>query len=977
MKFLLTSLLLLFSTIFCVLAQNNVEQSNYATAIELFEKEKFAAAKTLFEQYVLAAQSTPNTFKDDLVQAYSKLSLCALYLKNPDFEYYIAQLSEKYSSYPLVLDTYAKVGNYFFQQGDYLQANRFLRKLNLQKPTKANVGIFYQWAYSSFINKDEREASRLFNLIKGGEHEYAYLSSYYAGYLEYHKGDYKNALNDILKSLYEESIKPAAEELLVAIYYKQKRYQEAIDYVIKNKKMGSPVFDLLLADSYFMQGDSVLALSYFERYIKKDGKVQTNPNLFYKVATAYTSTYVNKLPLAAYYFSKVADGNDSLAQIGAYQLGITYLRLQDKNAAINAFDKCRKLYFDKDLQKSAAFHYVKLNFETDNAQNAIEGCLFYEKIFSKNDSLVRIINQMRNEAYLNTQNMSVAIQYIEQMKEKDEKAQLAYQRITFNKAVELFNNKEYIQAKNLLIKSLTYPHSSELVSTTFFILGEISNILHRPDLAIKNYQQVGKNPKYENEILLGLGFAYYQKGEAYLSQTIDFLQQYLSKPNPQHPVEAYTRLAEAYFKQKNYVNALKNYELAYTNGSTEFAYNRYQRVLCLMELKRNTEAEDLLDVFITQHKTHWLIDWANYQKAVIQYENSSKNLAINILTQIIDKKSQSKILPYALLKRGDIYVETAVMNRAINDFKNIIEKYPATPVSEKAAQRLQDLQMRGISVPNYNYLLSKNIRPQASNPLAADFALKNANTYIDDGDYKSAIGALSSFLQGAPPSETTAEAEYLLGICYQNLGNEDKANTYFERSGLNKSLIKSAQIDFKIGFYQNAINKLEKVLEEYTDEEEHTEAKLGMVRSYFAMKNYEKTMYYLDELKNDASSQPTVNLYFGKIYLAQEQYDEALKSFQKVIEATNDVVAAEAQYHIGLIYRLQGNYVRSNEELKKIKEVYEIYTLWLYESLFLMAENYLSSDNLFQAKATIQWIVDNCKELKIVNRAKEKLNEWN
>jgi tetratricopeptide (TPR) repeat protein len=975
MKFAVIGLLLLCNTILFSFAQTDIAQANYATAVELFDKEKFAAAKILFEQYVNHLQSNPDAFRDNLAQAYSKLSLCALYLKNPDFEYYITQLSEKFSSHPLTLITYTKIGDYFFKQGDYAQASRFLRKLNLGKPTKSNVGIIYQLAYSTLMNKDEREASRLFNLIKGGEHEYAYLSSYYAAYIGYHKGDYKNALTDILKAIDDQSIKSEAEALLVATYYKQKRYQDAINYILKNKKTDSPVFDLLLADSYFMQGDSTLALTYFERYIKKSNKAQTNRDLLYKVATAYTSSYINKLPQAAYYFSKIADDIDSLAQVSAYQLGITYLRLQDKNAAINAFDKCRKLYFDKDLQKSSAFHYIKLNFEMDNAKNALEGCLFYEKNFQRNDSILRVINNLRNEAYLNTQNNLVAIQYIEQMKEKDIKAQLAYQRITFNRAVELFNNKEYIQSKSFLIKSLTYPHNSEIVSSTYFVLGEISNLLNRPDLAIESYQKVGQNTKYKYEVFLGLGYAYFQK-ENFIN-TIHFLNQYLTNPNPKYLIEAYTKLADAYFKQNDFANALKNYELALVSGSTDFPYSRYQRALCLIELKRTAEAEDLLDVFITQHSNHSLIDWANYQKALIQYK-TSKTMAINLLNQIVNHSAETKILPYAMLKRGDIYVEIAVINRAINDYKNIIEKYPSTPPAEQAIQRLQDLQMKGIHVPNYNHLLSRNIRPQTGNPLAADFALKNANHYIEEGDYKSAIGALSSFLQGGEPkSESTSEAEYLLGISYQNLGEEDKANIYLERSGLSKGLLKSAQIDLKIGYYQNAISKCEKILKTDTHEEEKREAKIGILKAYAALKNHEKVMYYLDELKNNVASQPTVNLHFGKIYFAQEQYDEALKAFQKVIEATNDIIAAEAQYQIGLIYRIQGDYIRSTEELKKIKEKYEIHTDWLYESLFLIAENYLSSDNMFQAKATIQWLIDNSQYIKVILRAKEKMNEWN
>lgn len=959
------------------MAQNVGNERIYTNAIELFEKEKYAAAKLLLKQHI--AQNIEN---DDNIQAHSYLVLCALYLKNLDFEYYVNLLSEKYTNHPISLETYSKIGTYFFVQNEYAQAIKYFKKLHLTKPNSQNLKQIYQLAFSYFSIKDYKEANKFFNFIKGGEHEYAYLSSYYAGYLEYLRADYTPALADILKSVYDERIKQDAELLLVSIYYKQKRYQNVIDYVQKINSANLSAFDLLLGDSYLMQGDSVLALSYFEKYIK-DSKLspnglQSNRHLFYKIATAYSSSHVNKLSPAALYFGKVADAEDSLAQVGAYQLGFISIKLQDKSAAINAFEKCRRLSFNKELQKSAAFHYLKLNFEMDNAKNAVSGCLFYERNFP-NDENVPLVISMRSTAYLSTPNHSVAIQYIEQMKNKDDKAQLAYQRLTFNRAVELFDSREYLQARNMLRKSLRYPHQTKLLNGTYFLLGEVFWAIHEPDSALFYYPKVETASEYAEATILGMAHTYFVKND--YSNAILYFQKYLSTPNPTKREEAYSKLGDCFFKQEQYDKALKSYELARNNGSENFLYSYYQRALCMIELRRIAEAEDLFNLFEEREPKHPLMDWVNFQRANIYIQQSRKDLAINVLNRVIDKSSigeqaETKILPYVLLKRGDIHTEKFENTKAISDYKTIIEKFPATEPSEQAQQRLQDFQMRGITVPNLSYLINRNMRPRAGNPLAKELTLDDAKTYYNEGDYKSAISMINSFLQSSPISEMTKEADFLLGQCHESLGDTEKAGAYYERSSLKKGFLKSAEIDLQMGFYQNAIDKYEKILKDYAEESERIEAKIGIAKAYFLLKNYTKTVYYLDQIKNNASSQPVADLYFGKIYLAQKLYEEALKVFKKVIEITADEEAAEAQHLIGVVYRQQESYIVSNDELQQVKKKYATHLAWVYESLFLIAENYLSMDNLFQAKSTMQWIIDNSQEVKMIKRAKEKLNEW-
>src|SRR5262249_49809020 len=81
-----------------------------------------------------------------------------------------------------------------------------------------------------------------------------------------------------------------------------------------------------------------------------------------------------------------------------------------------------------------------------------------------------------------------------------------------------------------------------------------------------------------------------------------------------------------------------------------------------------------------------------------------------------------------------------------------------------------------------------------------------------------------------------------------------------------------------------------------------------------------------------------------------------------------------AKYKIAEISYLKGNYKQSMDECKAMVEQKPTHEYWRVKGFILLADNYYQLGNVFQAKATLQSIIDNYKgeELKAV--AQEKLN---
>ena len=100
-----------------------------------------------------------------------------------------------------------------------------------------------------------------------------------------------------------------------------------------------------------------------------------------------------------------------------------------------------------------------------------------------------------------------------------------------------------------------------------------------------------------------------------------------------------------------------------------------------------------------------------------------------------------------------------------------------------------------------------------------------------------------------------------------------------------------------------------------------------------------------------------------------------LLSLEKTTELSKDKNGAEAQYYIGLILHQQEDYVNSNEALYAIPEQYGMYPEWLDKGFLLVAENFIAIKEYFQAKATLQSIIDNSSDESTIEKASERL-DW-
>jgi TolA-binding protein len=78
-----------------------------------------------------------------------------------------------------------------------------------------------------------------------------------------------------------------------------------------------------------------------------------------------------------------------------------------------------------------------------------------------------------------------------------------------------------------------------------------------------------------------------------------------------------------------------------------------------------------------------------------------------------------------------------------------------------------------------------------------------------------------------------------------------------------------------------------------------------------------------------------------------------------VLKETKGAMAAESKYQIANIQYIKKDYKKSKKTVFELGENYSTYENWVAKGYLLLAEMYLIEKDNFQAKATLQSIIEN------------------
>ena len=872
------------------------------------------------------------------------------------------------------------LGSYYYDSQRWADAIDAFAQYPLRKlKTPEDYEASYRLAYSYLQNEQYVQAERIFRKLGKSGNERAAVSSYYAGYLAYTLQKPAEALSLLEQAAADPRLVGQVEGLLPAVYYKQGLCPEVVSYANELAEAGQalqPTVYLLSADCYYQYEDYPNAARAFDAYAREESR-DIAPEIYYRMGYAHLKA--GNYHRAEPYLSTAADGEDALAQAAAYHLGVSFVANAQKEDALIAFDKARRLDHEPRLQEQSAFQFTKLAFDVGDYPLAIEGSEFYRQIFPEGPELQEVY-QLATEAYLRTGDYQNALYHIDQLSSRSQRMLEAYQEIAYNKAVLDYNDENYRSAVDMLKKSLTQPYDKNLVSLANYWLGETYSYGNKYDSALMYYARVAPGSAAYNRSLYGKGFAQYNlKNYPDALQTFRSYIQSAATTEPERKVDAILRLADTYYVSKDFENALRLYDLALRNDHPNTEYIYYQQALAYLGASRIDRAIEQLDKQMATFSQGRLMPQALFRKGQIYFENGRRQASLRYFQQLTQQYPQSTLVLPAHFRMGLATREAGDLDGAVLHYSAILEADPAHYLAESALESLSGIAATGYQVPNLaryrtNFLAAN---PNSDFEIAQAFA--SAKAPFNNREYELAVESLSTFIQQYPQSSYAQEANYMLGYTFEILEQDARAVERYEqiKSGpfRTKAVRRLADLSLNSQRFNEAILYYLELLDKESSSRVREKALIGLLEAYYTINDYEAAQQYINQIEEEKLSRLSneAKLYQGKIYLARQQYQQAVVQFQEVAQKASNSTGAEAQYLLGKTFRQLGDFDNSTVALIDVRNNFQSYTEWIYEAYLLIAENYISKGDTFQAKATLNSIVSNSISPEYQERAQQRL----
>jgi hypothetical protein len=113
----------------------------------------------------------------------------------------------------------------------------------------------------------------------------------------------------------------------------------------------------------------------------------------------------------------------------------------------------------------------------------------------------------------------------------------------------------------------------------------------------------------------------------------------------------------------------------------------------------------------------------------------------------------------------------------------------------------------------------------------------------------------------------------------------------------------------------------------------------------------------------------------GRFYMNRMKLDSAQQEFAGILRETKNIYGAESKYNLALIQYHKKEYKNAQKTIFDLGEQFSAFEYWVAKAYLLLSDILVKQNDLFQAKATLQSLIDNYEGEDILKIAKQKMIE--
>lgn len=983
-KYLKLSFLVVFFSGTLLAQQSSVythDLSEFNRAIELYKDKQYQAAQILFDK----VKTKTHNQEVEADCAYY-IANCAIRLNQLGADVLVEAFVEDYPTSTKTNQAYIEVAHYYFDEGNYPKSLEWFDKADSNSMSQTDKEKYnFQKGYAYFTAKNNKEATKYFNMVVNSK-TFGSQAKYYLGYMSYETDDYKSANEYFEQVSDQDKYKEKMGYFQADMNFKLGNFQKAIDLgeaqMPKSRADEKSELSKIIGESYFNLKKYDKALPYLLDYKGKKGK--WNNTDFYQLGYAYYQQKDYENAIAQ--FNKIIEGNDAVAQNAYYHLAESYLKTDKKQQALNAFKTASEMEFDAKIQEDAYLNYAKLSYEIGNPYQSVPEIMNAYLAKYPNSSYKQEINTLLISSYITSKNYKEALSLLEKNKSPENK--LAYQKVTFYRGLELYTDGDFKGAYSLFKKSIAENKDAKFSARAIFWKGETEYNLDQFEeaklsfLQFLNATEAATTPEYKNANY-NLAYAYFKLKE--YDNAIKYFGDFTTsqKEDRIRLTDAYLRLADCNFISAKYWPAMDAYNKVIDMKSVDADYAAFQKGISYGFVNKPDKKIEDLEKFAKAYATSQYADDALYELGNTYVNQNQDSNAIITYDKLINNYKSSSYVAKAILKQGLIYYNGNKEEQALVKFKKVVAEYPNSPESLEAVSTARLIYVDNGKVDEYADWVKTLSFVEVSNADLDNDTYESAEKQYLQNNAKQAISGFTSYVSKFPNGLHALKANFYLAQLYFADNLENNAIKHYEfvisksrNEFTEQALARLCQVHLKAKNYDSAILVLQRLETEAEFPQNTTYAQSNLMKSYYEKEDFANAVVYADKvLKNDKIEdriKSDAQIIVARSAIKTNDEAKAKEAYDKLNKIAKGELKAEALYYDAYFKNKEGKFDASNKVVEKIAVDYSGYKYFGSKALIIMAKNYFSLEDSFQATEILQSVIDNFTEFEDVTAEAQK-----
>ena len=378
---------------------------------------------------------------------------------------------------------------------------------------------------------------------------------------------------------------------------------------------------------------------------------------------------------------------------------------------------------------------------------------------------------------------------------------------------------------------------------------------------------------------------------------------------------------------------------------------------------------DCMNNLVKGFKTSSFYDRALYEKGMAHLSANDEQSAIATFSQLVRERPRSAYARQGQMKIGMLYYNGNQYDNALTALKKVVDDYPNTEESREALNIMRSIYMeQNQTAEFYQYVQAKGIATSVTEQDSVSFV--TAENFFQQNQYENALSAVNQYILQFPKGAYLLKINYYGLTSLEKLGRSGDTKPYLEyiisqpdNDYTDNALLKLAAMEKNAGDLQKAKSYYDRVLNITENQKVKMQALEGVAECCYKMNDYDAAI----ERSNRLAAMPDigqnrknlVNYIVGMSLYKKNEYSTALPKLLECSKKDRTERGAEAAYHVVLANYKLGNLTETEDRVFYISDNFSSFSYYVAMSFITLSDVYVAKGNVFQAKATLQSIIEN------------------